>query len=152
MTRYLAWWQWAWLAVAACSFVPVTSYAYQEMINVQRAMRVQLIERYSLWESDPTYKGSPQAWTRFASMLLNTGQLMRRVRARHGDLTDRIEEDFNRDFAFAQGKVVALYLLGWGMPLAVLYAAGWCYQRRRAPSPADMKDSKKPARAHHQLR
>ncbi len=131
LMRRLAWWQWAWLLVAVTSLAPVSYYAYQTSQNVQRDMRVQLIQRYSLWESDPNYRGTPQSWTRFAAMLLNTSQLMRRVREKHGELADKIEEDFGRDSALAQGKVIAVYLLSWGAPLALLYGAGWLYQRRK---------------------
>ena len=79
MPRF-AWWQWAWLLVAAVSLAPVSYYAYQALQNVQRDLRVQLIQRYSLWESDQNYRGNPQSWTRLAAMLLNTSQLLRRVR------------------------------------------------------------------------
>ena len=133
-----AWWQLAWLLVAAVSLAPVSYYAYQELQKVQRELRVQLIQRYSLWESDPNYRGTPQAWTRFAAMLLTNGQLMRRVREKHGALTEKIEEDFQRDSALAQGKVIVVYLSGWAIPLALLYGAGWLYQRRKlsaAPQP-----------------
>ena len=129
--RRLAWWQWAWLLVAAISLAPVSYYAYQTSQNVQRDMRIQLIQRYSLWESDPNYRGTPQAWTRFAAMLLNTSQLMQRVRDKQGDLVDKIEEDFRRDSALAQGKVIASYLLSWGIPVALVYGVGWLYERRK---------------------
>ena len=132
LMRRWAWWQWIWLLIAAISLPPVSYYAYQASQDVQRDMRVQLIQRYSLWESDLNYRGTPQAWTRFAAMLLNTSQLMRRVREKHGELAEKIEEDFMRDSALAQGKVIAAYLLGWGAPLALLYGAGWLYQRRKA--------------------
>lgn len=127
----LAWWQWAWLLLAIVSLPPVSYYAYQASQDVGRDMRVQLIRRYSLWETDPNYRGTPQSWTRFASILLNTNQLMRRIREQQGGLTDQIEEDFRRDSALAQGKVIAVYLLSWGIPLALLYGVGWLYQRRQ---------------------
>ena len=130
MPRF-AWWQWAWLLVAAVSFAPVSYYAYQTLQNVQRDLRVQLIQRYSLWESDQNYRGNPQSWTRLAAMLLNTSQLMRRVREKHGDLVEKIEEDFRRDSALAQGQVIAVYLFSWGIPLALLYGAGWLHQQRK---------------------
>ena len=106
----MAWWQWAWWLVAAISLAPVSYYAYQALQNVQRDMRIQLIQRYSLWESDPNYRGTPQAWTRFAAILLNTSQLIRRVREKHGDLAEKIEEDFRRDSALAQGKGTTIFL------------------------------------------
>ena len=129
--RRLAWWQWAWLLLATASLPPASYHAYQELQSVERDLRVQLIQRYSLWETDPNYRGTPQSWTRFAAMLLNTSQLMRRVREKQGELTDRIEEDFRRDAALAHGKVVVAYALGWATPLALLYGAGWLYQRRK---------------------
>ena len=127
----LAWWQWAWLLLAIISSAPVSYHAYQSIQNLERDMRVQLIQSYSLWETAPNYRGTPQSWTRFAAILLNTDQLMRRIREQQGGLTDQIEEDFRRDSALAHGKVIAVYLLGWGIPLALLYGAGWLYQRRK---------------------
>jgi len=130
LMRRLAWWQWAWLLLAAVSLPPVSYHAYQTLEAVGRDLRVQLIQRYSLWETDPDYRGTPQAWTRFAAILLNTDQLMQRVREKQGEVADQIEENFRRDAAFAQGKVIGLYLLSWGVPLALLYGAGWLYQRK----------------------
>jgi hypothetical protein len=85
-------------------------------------------------------------------MPLTTGQLMRRVRERHGELAEKIAEDFNRDSALAQGKVVALYLLAWGVPVALLYAAGWYYERRRALVRASTQDTKSATRARPKAR
>jgi len=132
--RSIAWWQWAWLLLAAVSLPLAAYHAYQESQQVARALRVQLIERYSLWESDPLYRGTPQSWTRFAAWLLDIDQLMERVRAKHGALADQIELDFRRDTALAYGRIIAVYLLGWGAPLGLLYGAGWLYQRRRSRS------------------
>ena len=129
--RRLAWWQCAWLLLAVISLPPVVYYAYQELQGVQRDLRVQLIRQYSLWENDPTYRGTPQSWTRFAAMLLNTDQLMRRVREKHGEVADKIEEDFQRNAFFAYGTVIVFYLLSWGAPLGLLYGAGWLYQRKK---------------------
>jgi hypothetical protein len=135
MMRRLAWWQWVWLLLAAGSLPLAAYYGYQESQQVARALRVQLIQRHSLWEADPHYRGTPQAWTRFASMLLDIDQLMERVRAKHGALADQIELDFRRDAALAHGKVIGVYLLGWGTPLGLLYGAGCLYQRRKRQSP-----------------
>lgn len=142
--RRLVWWQWAWLLLATVSLPPVAYHAYQALEDAGRNMRVELIQRYSLWETDPNYRGTPQAWTRFAAMLLNTSQLMRRVREKQGGLTDQIEEDFRRDAALAHGKVIAVYLLGWGVPLALLYGAGWFYQRHRRHQPPGRSASSPP--------
>lgn len=128
--RY-AWWQWAWLLLVAVSALPTAYYAYQELQQTERILRMQLIERYSLWETDPLYRGTPQSWTRFAARLLNTDQLIERVRVKHGALADQIEQDFQRDTALARGRVIAIYLLAWGMPLALVYGAGWLIERRR---------------------
>lgn len=128
----LSWWQRAWLVLAAVSLPLTAYYAWLATEQADRDLRVQLIQRYSLWEADPQYRGTPQAWTRFASFLLNTEQLMERVRAKYGALAEPIELDFRRDKVFAQGRVIVIYLLGWGMPLGVLYAAGLLYERRRA--------------------
>jgi hypothetical protein len=129
--RRLARWQCAWLLLATISLAPVSYHAWQALQEVQRDLRVQLIRQYSLWETEPNYRGTPQAWTRFAAMLLNTDQLMRRVREKQGDVADKIEEDFQRDVFFAYGKVIVLYLLSWSAPLAPLYGAGWLYQRKK---------------------
>lgn len=129
--RRLAGWQWAWLLIAVASFPPVAYYAYHALLDSGRLGRVQLIERYSLWEADPQYPGTPKTWTRFAAMLLNTGQLMQRVREKHGALADQIEQDFEFDTALARSKIIAVHLAAWGAPLALLYGAGWLIERRR---------------------
>src|SRR5687768_9218322 len=99
--RPLARWQWAWVFAALVSAPPVAYHAYQAVQENGRAARMQLIERYSLWESDAQYRASPQAWTRFAARLLNTAQLMQRVRDKHGALADQIEQDFEFDTALS---------------------------------------------------
>lgn len=131
MTQRLAWWQWAWLLLAAASLPPATYWAYQALQETDRSMHVQLIQRYSLWETDPRYAGTPESWTRFAAMLLSTRQLMRRVREKHGALADQIEQDFQLDAVIAQSKVVAAHLAAWGAPLALFYAVGWFMERRK---------------------
>ena len=140
--RPLARWLWAWLLLATVSLPPAAYYAYQESQQVARALRVQLIERYSLWETDPAYRGTPQAWTRFAAWLLDSDQLLERVRAKHGALAEQIELEFRRDAALAHGKVIAVYLLGWGVPVALLYGAGWLYERRKQRS-RDLEPSRR---------
>ena len=129
--RRLAAWQWAWLLAAALSLPPVAYYSYKAVQENARLARVQLIERYSLWESDPRYAGTPRNWTRFAAMLLDTRQLMQRVRAKHGALADQIEQDLEFDNALAQSRTIAAYLAAWGGPLALLYGAGWLFERRK---------------------
>lgn len=128
--RALARWQWAWLFAAVISLLPVAYYAYQALQENDRAARMQLIERYSLWESDPQYRGSPQNWTRFAARLLNTAQLFERVRDKQGPLTDQIEQDYEFDAALSRARILAAYLAAWAVPLALVYGAGWLAVRR----------------------
>lgn len=120
--------------LAIASALPAAYYANQELQQVERALHTQMIERYSLWETEPLYRGTPREWTRFAAWLLDADQLMERVRMKHGALADPIEQDFRRDRVFAMGKVVAIYLSGWGIPLALLYGAG-AFFSRRPPQP-----------------
>ena len=89
--RY-AGWQRVWLLIAVLSLPPVCYYAYLKSDETDREFRVLLIQRYSLWENDPSYRGKPQTWTRFAARLLNTSQLMERVREKQGELATQIEE------------------------------------------------------------
>ena len=124
-------WRWAWLLVAGLSFAPAAYLAWQDTQEAGRAMRVQLIEHYSLWETAPDYAGTAQAWTRFAAWLLDTDQLIERVRAKQGALADAIEVDFRRDLALQCGQIAGTYLLIWGAPHAVLFGAGFWYRRRR---------------------
>ena len=132
LTGRFARWQWAWLLLAAASLPPAAHLAYQDSQQVAEALGAQLIRRYSLWETDPAYRGTPQAWTRFAAWLLDTDQLMERVRSKHGPLAEQIELDYRRDMALAHGKVVLTYLAWWSAPLALLYGLGWFHQQRSA--------------------
>ena len=126
-----AWWQWAWLLLLAMSALPTSYYAYQEMQQTERMLRMQLIEHYSLWETDPLYRGTRQSWTRFAARLLNTDQLIERVRTQQGEVADEIERDFRRDGVFALGKVIAMYLAAWATALALVYGASALIAIRR---------------------
>ena len=126
-----AWWQWAWLLLLVVSALPTSYYAYQEMQQTERTLRMQLIQHYSLWETDPLYRGTPQSWTRFAARLLDTDQLIERVRAQQGEVADEIEQDFRRDGAFALGKVIVTYLAAWATALALVYGAGALIAIRR---------------------
>ena len=123
--------QWICLLVAALSLPAVVYFAYQDATETSRELRIQLIQRYSLWETDPGYRGTPQSWTRFAAWLLDTDQLLERVRATHGEIAEQVEQDFRRDMVLAAGRVVAGYLAAWLLPLAALYGAGLLYRRRR---------------------
>lgn len=126
----LAAWQWAWLLVAAISLPYVAYQGYQSVQESARVARVQLIERYSLWETDPRYAGTPQAWTRFAARLLNERQLLQKVREKHGALADQIEQDYEFDTSLTQAGIIARYFAAWGAPLALLYGVGWLLARR----------------------
>ena len=127
----LAAWQWGLLALAVVSFVPLAWLAYVDTLEAARVARVQLIEHYRLWETAPDYAGSPQAWTRFAAWLLDTDQLMERVRVLHGALAEQIETDFRRDLVLVCGRTIVAYLLLWLAPLALFYGVAWLYRRRR---------------------
>jgi hypothetical protein len=124
-------WLWAWLLLAGISFAPAAYFAWQDAQEAGRAMRVELIEHYSLWETAPDYAGTPQAWTRFAAWLLNTDQLIERVRVKQGALADAIELDFRRDLVLEYGRIAGTYLFLWCAPLAALFSAGLWYRRRR---------------------
>ncbi len=127
----LSTWQWLWLALAVVTLVPAAYFAYADTLEVARVARVQLIEHYRLWETAPDYAGTPQAWTRFAAWLLDTDQLMERVRMQQGTLAEQIEIDFRRDLLLACGRTAGAYLLLWLTPLALLYGAGRFYRRRK---------------------
>ena len=117
-----AWWRRAWLFAAAVTLPIAAYFAYQESRVVAQSLRVELIQRYSLWETDPDYRGTPRDWTRFAAWLLDNEQLLERVRAKYGPLADQIELDFRRDAA-----------------LALLYGIGLWHERRHDPSWRDVR-------------
>jgi len=133
-----AWWRRLWLFAAAVSLPVAAYFAYQESREVAQSLRVELIQRYSLWETDPAYRGSPRDWTRFAAWLLNNEQLLERARAKYGALADQIELDFRRDAALAFGRVALIYALAWGAPVGMLYGLGLLLERRRAPERHDL--------------
>lgn len=126
-------WQWGVLALAAVTLVPIVWFAYADTLEAARVARVQLIEHYHLWETAPDYAGTPQAWTRFAAWLLDTDQLMERVRVKHGAVAEQIEVDFRRDLLLVCGRIIGAYLLFWLTPLVLLYGAVRLYQRRWQP-------------------
>jgi hypothetical protein len=124
-------WQWGFLLLAVLTLLPVAYFTYQDTQEAGRAQRVQLIERYRLWETAPEYRGTPQSWTRFAAWLLDTDQLLERVRIQQGALAEQIEQDYRRDLVLVYGRIAGGYLLLWMVPLALLYGMGFLYQRRR---------------------
>lgn len=137
-------WKVAWLTFAAIYATPVCYIAYDRIVEVRRQAREHLIVQHRLWELDPEYQGSPRTWTRVASLLLSDNQLMRRVRARYGDLGNQIELDYRRDLSIAQAEVVLVAAATWAVPAAALYGFGLIVVRRRRP-PREMP--KRPERS-----
>jgi hypothetical protein len=129
-----AWlWKTVFLLIAAAYAWPVFWIAHDRVQQVNRKQRQQLIIRHQLWELHPEYAGTPQSWTRFASMLLSDRQLMRRVHKKYGALARQIELDYQRDLFIAQAEVVLVAGALWALPLAVLYGIGVRVGRRREP-------------------
>jgi len=130
---------WPWKAVflllAAIYAWPIISVAYERVQQVNLKQRQQLIIRHQLWELHPEYAGTPEAWTRFASMLLSDRHLMRRVQKKYGALAEQIETDYQRDHFIAQAEVVLVAGACWALPLALVYGIGAMVgQRRRKPA------------------
>ena len=123
---------WPWLIVAVLTLLPAAYFAYRDTGDAARVTRVQLIEHYRLWETAPDYAGTPQARTRFAAWLLDTDQLMERVRMREGALAEQIEIDYRRDLLLVCGRIIGAYMLAWLAAVALLFGAARLY-RRRAP-------------------
>lgn len=129
------WWKAALALIAAIYAWPVYWTAYERVQDVTRKQRQQLIVRHQLWELHPEYPGSPQAWTRFASLLLSDRQLLRRVHRKYGALGKEIELDYRRDLFIAQSEVVLVAVGLWALPLAALYGMGMLVGRRRPAQP-----------------
>ena len=134
-------WRVAWVVVALAYAAPVTYFAYGRLTEVAQRARERLIVEYRLWELHPEYKGSPQAWTRFAARLLTDTQLLSRVRLVQRDVATDIELDYRRDLTIAQGEVVLAAIAAWAAPLALVYGIGYLVARRRrvAPEPEPAK-------------
>jgi hypothetical protein len=128
-------WYYAWIAVAILYAIPIAMRAYDRIIDVTRKAREQLIVQHRLWELHPEYRGTPEAWTRFASRLLTDGQLMVRMRAKYGERAEQIELEYRSDLTIAQAEVVVGAAAIWGAPVAVLYGIGMVAARRRRPPP-----------------
>jgi len=124
-------WKALFLLIAAVYAWPVFWSAHDRVHEVNRKQREQLIVRHQLWELHPEYAGTPQTWTRFASILLSDRQLMRRVQRKYGALAREIELDYQRDLFIAQAEVVLVAAAIWGSPLAVIYGIGEMVGRRR---------------------
>ena len=127
-------WKTVFVLIAAAYAWPVFWIAQDRVQEVNRKQREQLIIRHQLWELDPEYAGTPQAWTRFASMLLSDRQLMRRVRKKYGAFAEQIELDYQRDRFIAQAEVVLVAGAWWVLPLTVLYGIGALIGHRRKPA------------------
>ena len=131
---------WAWkaalLLIAAAYAWPVYWTAEERVQEVTRKQRQQFIVRHQLWELDPEYAGTPQTWTRFASVLLSDRQLLRRMHRKYGPLGREIELDYRRDLFIAQAEVVLTAAAIWALPLAALYGIGVWVGRRRKPAAA----------------
>jgi hypothetical protein len=133
---------WAWKAalflIAAAYAWPVYWAAEERVQEVTRKQRQQLIVRHQLWELDPEYTGTPQAWTRFAAVLLSDRQLLRRVHRKYGALGRDIELDYRRDLFIAHAEVVLTAAAVWALPLAALYGIGvWVGRRRGLTAPPE---------------
>jgi hypothetical protein len=135
----LAWaWKPALVLIAAAYAWPVYWAAEERVQEVTRKQREQLIMRHQLWELEPAYAGTPQAWTRFAAMLLSDRQLLRRVDRKYGALGRDIELDYRRDLFIAQAEVVLTASAIWALPLAALYGIGaWVGRHRRRMAPPE---------------
>ena len=147
------WWQIAWLILAIAYAVPVAYYANDRVTEVTRKARERLIVQYRLWELHPEYGGTPRTWTRFASRLLTDNQLLRRVRAKYGDLANDIELDYRRDLSIAQGEVIVAAAAAWAVPLAALYGLGLLIvMRRRRPPAQPQQAPERPAASDSRYR
>jgi hypothetical protein len=127
-------WKAVFLLIAAAYAWPVFWIAHDRVQEVNRKQRQQLIVRHQLWELHPEYAGTPQTWTRFASLLLSDRQLLRRVGRKVPDLVEQIELDYRRDKFIAQAEVVLVAGALWMLPLAMLYGVGMIVGRRREPA------------------
>jgi len=115
-------------------------FAYNRLVEVSRQAREHFIVQYQLWELSPEYQGTPQMWTRVASLLLTDTQLMRRVRAKYGrELTREIELDYQRDLMLAHAEVVLVAVAAWALPVGALYGLVVFASRRRRPPPGPAK-------------
>jgi hypothetical protein len=134
-------WRVAWVLVALAYAAPVAYFAYGRLTEVSWRARERLIVEYRLWELHPEYKGSPQAWTRFAGRLLTDNQLLHRVRLVQRDVAMDIELDYRRDLTIAQGEVVLAAMAAWAAPMGLIYGIGYLVARRRrvAPEPEPAK-------------
>lgn len=141
-------WKAALFLIAAIYAWPVFWSAYDRVQEVTRKQREQLIIRHQLWELHPEYVGSPQTWTRVASLVLSDRQLLRRVYRKYGAFAEQIELDYRRDLFIARAEVVLVAGALWALPLGALYGIGALLSRRRKaapppePEPSSVSDSR----------
>lgn len=126
------------LTLAFVTAIPIAWNASERIVQVRIHAREQFIRIHRLWELHPEYQGTPATWTRFAARLLTDGQIMRRVTAKYGALSEQIEHDYQRDLAIAESEVVFAAIGRWALPLVVVYAIGFAFLRwsRRTPKAA----------------
>jgi hypothetical protein len=129
-------WNAVWIAIALMTAIPIAWNTYERVLEVNRQSRVRLITEHRLWELHPEYQGTPEVWTRFASRLLTDRQLLTRISAKYGPLSEEIERDYRRDVTIAQSEVVLTALALWALPLALVYGlARALYRRPRRSEP-----------------
>jgi hypothetical protein len=138
-TRRVGFWDVGWLVVAVAYAIPIAWSAYDKVIETNYQARARLIEQHRLWELQPDYRGRPEMWTRIASHLLTDRQLMMRVAARYGPLSQEIELDYRRDLTIARAEIVLTAVALWTVPLGALYALAWLVRRRPARPPAKVQ-------------
>lgn len=125
-----------WIVVALAYAAPLTAGAYEQLVRVNEQARARLIQHHRLWELDANYHGKAEAWTRFASRLLNDRQLLARVAVKYGGQSEEIELEYRRDLTIARAEVIIIAFALWAGPLAALYGIVWLVRhRRRAPPP-----------------
>lgn len=125
-------WRTLWIALAMLTGLPVAYHANDALLQTRLELHTRLIIDNSLWNSDASYAGSTRDWTRFAAWLLDTEQLLERLRVLHAAEAGQLEAQYRRDELLAFSGVIARFLAGWGVPLALAYAAGCLRERRRA--------------------
>lgn len=141
-------WKAAFILIAAIYAWPIFWTAHDRVEEVTRKQRQEFIIRHQLWELDPEYTGSPQTWTRVASILLSDRQLLRRVYKKYGDFGEQIALDYRRDLFIAQAEVILTAAALWALPLAALYGIGVLVRVRRRrkvtppPEPSSLSDSR----------
>ena len=124
-------WRLAWLVLALAYAAPLGWTAYHHVMAINEKARVALITDHRLWELHPEYHGTPQAWTRFAALLLTERQLAFRMRRKYGDEAEQLMLDWRRDLTIAQAEIVIVALASWGIPAGLGYALGVLVTGRR---------------------